>query len=146
MKSFIVVFLLFTAPLAHAGLDFAMKTVFEDSISDVAFSMNAMTDQMIETPISSDGKRAYYLACMPTDQYGRGGLAVLRAEDVRVVDGERVYGNGRTIAVASETFFLRCAFNAAKLKGANVQPRTLRVRHLTVNGREIPLATFITVD
>lgn len=146
MKSIIALVLLVISPLAHAGLEVGFRTIFEDRINDVAFSMNTMTDQMIETPISADGRHAYYLACLPTDKYVRGGLAVLRVEDVTTVDGERVYGNGRTIVISSETFFFRCAMNAAKLKGANVQPRVLRVRQLTLNGKDVPLATFITVD
>lgn len=120
---------------AQAGLSVSIKETFKDEINDVAFSMNEQTDAMIETPISADGKRAYYLACIPTDYYGNA-LAMLRVEDVAVKDGKLVYSNNRLVATGRDTF-LNCTGKAAKLRGANVEPRTIKVLETVINDKVI---------
>lgn len=121
---------------AQAKLEMTIREVYKDQINDVAFSMNQQTDAMIETPISADGKRAYNLACIPKDYYGNV-QALLFAEDVTLnKDGERVYSNHHLVWSASDTF-LACVGKAAKLRGANVEPRTLTISEVIVNDKLI---------
>lgn len=103
-----------------------IQVIFQDQVNDVHFSMTE-NGAMVETPISADGKRAYYLACIPYRKTGSS-LAVLRYESIsRDNSGDVVFGSGKTIATALDSF-IPCAFKAAKLKGASVQPRTITVK------------------